>query len=92
MWWLFWLNDPIWHRYVTFEPFKDPFKDHIKELVKDPIKVLVKAPVKVHLTIAQIFDAVLCPQNSPQNKNSLPDNDLSISHWHLPDINEDINI
>lgn len=84
MWWLFWLNDPIWHRYVTFEPFKDPIKELVKELVKDP--------VKVHLTIAQIFDAVICPQNSPQNKSSLPDNDLSISHWHLPDINEDINI
>lgn len=19
MWWLFWLNNPIWHRYTTFE-------------------------------------------------------------------------
>lgn len=73
MWWLFWLNDPIWHRHVTF---KEPFKEHFK----------------VPLTIAQIFDAVLCP------KSILPYEDVdasvsdNISHWHLPDINEDINI
>jgi hypothetical protein len=24
MWWLFWLNDPIWHRYTTFETREEP--------------------------------------------------------------------
>ena len=24
MWWLFWLNDPIWHRYTTFETREKP--------------------------------------------------------------------
>lgn len=76
MWWLFWLNNPIWHRYTTFETREEPKTiSQVFDIIcpKQPI-ILVDESVENEVEVEDDIS------------------DYKQYYWHFPDKNEDINI